>query len=171
MLTVNKGQWNLRLFILIVTLPVYFWRFTFDFGTLLHHFFRHSPAVVKHRNVVQDELNTHTHTHTWADMTVTLGALEASTTAHLQSMSIHDQINLLSSALCNQITTRPTNPCSRRPTNQITDLVIRFVGPLTINSTCDCVYWLSLICDLHQGETVNTQFSLVNKSLQKLVLG
>lgn len=43
-------------------------------------------------------------------MMATLGALEAITAAEdLQSMNIHDRMNLASSDLCNRINTSPTN--------------------------------------------------------------
>lgn len=45
------------------TLPVYFWRFAFDFGTLLHHLFCHSSTVIKHRDDAQDEFRIHAHRH------------------------------------------------------------------------------------------------------------
>lgn len=50
-------------FFFLLTLPVYFWRFSFDFGTQLHHLFCHPSAVVKHRDDAQDEVCTDAHAH------------------------------------------------------------------------------------------------------------
>lgn len=66
----NGGKWkkdvieNILTSPEFTTLPVYFWRFAFDFGTLLHHLFCHSSTVIKHRDDAQDEFNIHTRAHT-----------------------------------------------------------------------------------------------------------
>lgn len=52
----------------VTTLPVDFWRFAFDFGTLLHHLFCHSSTVTKHRDDAQDMFYKHKHAHTHALM-------------------------------------------------------------------------------------------------------
>ena len=77
----NGGKWkkdvieNILTSPEFTTLPVYFWRFAFDFGTLLHHLFCHSSTVIKHRDDAQDEFcihtRAHTHTHTTRHSSVT----------------------------------------------------------------------------------------------------
>lgn len=67
-------------FFSFLTLPVYFWRFSFDFGTQLHHLFCHPSAVVKHRDDAQDEVCTdaHAHAHTGLVFWIFVCALKAS---------------------------------------------------------------------------------------------
>lgn len=45
----------------LLTLPVDFWRFSFDFGTQLHHLFCHPSAVVEAEMMLRMRF-AHTHT-------------------------------------------------------------------------------------------------------------
>lgn len=94
------------------TLPVYFWRFAFDFGTLLHHLFCHSSTVIKHRDDAQDEFHIHTHAH-HTHITRQPGVTRCHESHHCSAMCTvhehHDWVNSVNSALCNWITTSQTN--------------------------------------------------------------
>lgn len=71
----------------VTTLPVDFWRLTFDFGTLLHHLFCHSSTVIKHRDDAQDEFSTHTQSYVLAN--AMRPSLQRMSAAHYDSMSRH----------------------------------------------------------------------------------
>lgn len=71
---------------------MYFWRFSFDFGTQLHHLFCHPSAVVKHRDDAQDEVCTdahaHAHAHTGFALRVGLCPKGIAAVDELQHMNI-----------------------------------------------------------------------------------
>lgn len=81
-------SYSVVFFFFLLTLPVYFWRFSFDFGTQLHHLFCHPSAVVKHRDDAQDEVCTDVHARTVLLFWVSLCPKGIGAVDELQHMNI-----------------------------------------------------------------------------------